>query len=577
MTERSVLALYAERGNLPAIEAIAENSRIPKDAQVRPRPPGLWQTHRTFVLFAAGTILLQAALIAVLAAERIWRRRAEVWLRQSEERMSLAANAANLGMWLWDVPKDEVWMTDKGRALFGFTPGERVNYETLTARVHPDDRARREAAMKGALETLGQYAVEYRVVLPDGNLRWIGARGHCTNGRGSKGTRLLGVSIDVTAQKQAEEALRESEARFRLVVEASPNGIVLVGSKANILLANPEAEKLFGYEREELIGQPVEVLVPERCRGGHLAQRRAVHPAPAAWAVNAGRDLFIRRKDGSEVPAEVGLSSIEGEHGTLVLAVIVDISPRKKAEADARQYREELAHLSRVEILGEMAASLAHELNQPLTGIMNNASAGRRFISKGRADLPKLDGLLEAVIADTRRAGQVIQGIRGMVRKGEVKRVPVNLNNIVADVMLFVRSEALERHCVLTTELDPKLPMVIANPVLLQQVLINIIVNAFDAMAETPIADRRVIIGTQRGLNGSMQVNVRDFGTGLPVENPQQIFQHFFSTKRHGLGVGLAIVRSIIASHGGELAAMNVEGGGACVCFSLPAISEGTA
>ncbi|MBV9272611.1 MAG: hypothetical protein JO333_01860, partial [Verrucomicrobia bacterium] len=180
------------------------------------------------------------------------------------------------------------------------------------------------------------------------------------------------------------------------------------------------------------------------------------------------------------------------------------------------------------------------------------------------------------IIADTRRAGEVIRGIRGMVRKGEVTRIPVNLNNIVTDVMLLVRSEALERHCVIITELDHELPMVIANPVLLQQVLINIIVNAFDAMAETPVADRRVIIRTEHEPPGSAKVNVRDFGTGLPVENPQRIFQHFFSTKHHGLGVGLPIVQSIITSHGGELAATNAEGGGACVYFSLPATSEET-
>jgi PAS domain S-box-containing protein len=672
-----------------------QESRIPKDAQVQLRPPGLWQTHRTFILLAAGAILLEAALIAVLALESILRRRAEGSLRQSEERMSLAADAANLGMWMWDVSRDEIWITDKGRALLGFAPDEPVHYKALTARVHPDDRPHREATMRRALETRGQYAVEYRVVLPDGKLRWIGARGHCINGRASKGMRLLGVWIDVTAQKQAEEALRESEARFRimadsapvmiwmssadklctffnrgwldftgrsleqergdgwaegvhledldhclkvysnsfdarrpftmeyrlrrsdgeyrwvldsgeprfapngtflgyigscidvtehkraqdrfrLVVEASPNGIVLIDPKGNILLVNPRAEKLFGYERQELIGEPVELLIPERFRGGHPAERTGFHSTPAAWGVSADRELLIRRKDGSELPVEVGLSSIEGEQGTLVLVVIVDISARKNAEADARQYREELEHLSRVEILGEMAASFAHELNQPLTGIMNNASAGRRFIRKGRADIPKLDGLLESIIADTRRAGEVIRGIRNMVRKGEEKRVPVNLNNIVDDVMLLVRSEALERQCVITTELDPKLPMVIANPVLLQQVLINIIVNAFDAMAETPVADRRVIIRTEHETNGSVKVNVRDFGTGLPVENPQRIFQHFFSTKRQGLGVGLAIVQSIIVSHGGELTAMNAEGGGACVYFSLPAISGAT-
>jgi two-component system, LuxR family, sensor kinase FixL len=200
------------------------------------------------------------------------------------------------------------------------------------------------------------------------------------------------------------------------------------------------------------------------------------------------------------------------------LAVIVDISARKQAEAEARQYREELGHLGRLEILGEMAASLAHELNQPLTGIMNSASAGRRFIARGRADIPKLDELLEAVVGDAQRAGGIIRNIREMTRKGEGVRTPVDLNCVVSDVALFIRSDALERHCMVVIEPDPSLPLVKGNPVLLQQVLLNIIINAFDAMEKTPPERRRVIVRTQREANGEARVTMRDFGIGLPEE-----------------------------------------------------------
>ena len=162
-----------------------------------------------------------------------------------------------------------------------------------------------------------------------------------------------------------------------------------------------------------------------------------------------------------------------------------------------------------------------------------------------------------------------------MARKSEEARGPVDLNSIIADVVLFVRSDALERHCAIVTEPDPKLPMVRANPVLLQQVLLNIIINAFDAMPETPTVDRRVIIQTE--CDRRVRVSVRDFGIGLPAENPERIFEHFFSTKHDGLGMGLAIARLIIASHGGELAAANAEGGGTCVHFWLPALAEGEA
>jgi PAS domain S-box-containing protein len=678
-----------KRADLPA-------SRVPRGAEVRLRPAGLWETHRTFILLVAGAIFLQAVLITGLVVERFWRRRAEASLRQSEERMSLAAEAANLGMWVWDVGRDEIWMTDKGRTLLGFAPDEPLNYGSLALHVHPEDRVPRDAAIKGALKTKGVYATEYRVVLPDGTLRWIGARGHCINGADHKTARLIGVSMDVTAQKQAQDALRESEARFRsmadtapvmiwmsdvdklctffnkgwldftgrsleqelgngwaegvhqedlagcfevyvnaftarhpftmeyrlrrqdgeyrwvldnggprfapdgtflgyigsciditerkqaqdrfrLVVEASPNGIVLSDPQGDIVLINARAEKLFGYEREELIGQSIELLVPDKRRGEHAAHRTGFHAPPVARTMGAGRELFGRRKDGTEFPVEIGMSSIQGPEGTLVLSAIVDITERKQAEGEARKHREELAHLSRVAIMGEMAGSLAHELNQPLTGIVNNASAGRRFIARGRADLSKLDSLFEAVVEDGRRAGGIIRAIRGMVQKGKEVRGPVNFNEVIANVQRLVHSDAVERHCVLVTELDPELPSVQGDQVQLQQVLLNLVVNAFEAMGETPLPKRRVIIRSERESKGRARVSVRDFGIGLSTQNPERIFEHFFSTKHDGLGMGLAIVRSIVASHDGELAAVNAEGGGACIYFSLRANAEGDA
>jgi C4-dicarboxylate-specific signal transduction histidine kinase len=195
-----------------------------------------------------------------------------------------------------------------------------------------------------------------------------------------------------------------------------------------------------------------------------------------------------------------------------------------------------------------------NELNQPLTGIMNNASAGRRFIARGLAEISKLDGLFKVVVADARRAGEIIRGIRGMVSKGEAVRSPVNLNDVIASVASFLHSDALGRQCALVTEPDPELPLVEANQVQLQQVLLNLIVNAFEAMRETPVVERRVIIRSQREPDGRVGVSVRDFGIGLPAEMPERIFEEFFSTNREGMGMGLAIARSIITFHGGELA-----------------------
>jgi PAS domain S-box-containing protein len=669
-------------------------SRVPKEATVLYRAPSLWEQHRRLILATVGVVDLELVLIVGLIIQGSRRKGAERSLRNSEDRMNLAAEAANLAMWEWDVAKDEIWMTDKGRALFGIGSSERLNYAALMAHFHPEDRALRDAAIKRALETRGEYAAEYRVLLQDGTLRWIASRGRCVDAGNSKGIRLLGVSMDVTTQKLAQDALRESEARFRimantapvmiwmsgtdklctffnkgwleftgrsmeqelgngwaegvhredidrcfevyvnsfdtrqpftmeyrlrradgeyrwvldsgaprfgsdgmflgyvgsciditerkqaqerfrLVVEASPNGIVVVDAQGYIVLVNAVAENLFGYRREDLVGRSIDLLVPERFRGEYAARRAAFHAAPATRTLGAGLELFAWRKDGTEFPVEIVISSIQSPEGTLDLSVVVDITERKQAEAKARKHREELAHLSRVAIMGELAGALAHELNQPVTGMVNNASAARRFIAKGRADLPKLDGLFEAVVEDGRRAGEIIRSIRGMVHKGNEVRSPVNLNDVIADVLRFVRSDALERHCMLVTEPDPELPLVEADRVQLQQVLLNLIVNAFEAMRETPVVERRVIIRSERVSDGRVRVSVRDFGTGLPAEEPERIFERFFSTKREGMGMGLAIARSIVAAHGGELAAVNAEGGGACVYFSLPVIGKG--
>jgi PAS domain S-box-containing protein len=647
-----------------------------------------------FISAVLVAILVQGILIAGLLVERFSRRRAEASLRQSEERLSLAAEAANLGVWIWDVERDKVWTTDKGRTLLGFTPDESVDYAAIFARVHPEDREAREAAIRNALETGGEYNTEYRVVLPDGTLRWIGSRGHFIGAEHIKTNQLIGVWMDVTKEKKAQDALRESEARFRamadtapvmiwmsdtdklctffnkgwldftgrslelelgngwaegvhredldrcieiyvtsfetrrpftmeyrlrrrdgewrwvldnggprfgpddtfvgyigsciditeqkqaqdrfrLVVEASPNGIVLVDSRGQIGLVNARAEKLFGYGREELLGEPIELLIPERFRGEPPAYWAGFPAAATARATGAGRDLFARRKDGTEFPVEIGISPIQTPEGMVVLCAVADITERKQAEAEARKHRDELAHLGRVAIMGEMAGSLAHELNQPLTAIVNNAGAGRRFIVKGRADLNKLDSLLEAIVEDGRRAGGVIRGIRNMVQKGNHAGSVVNLNDVIASVLRLVHSDALERHCALVTEADPKLSLVLGDQVQLQQVLLNLIMNAFEAMTETPPAERRVIIRSECISAGRVRVSVRDFGTGLAVENPELIFEHFFSTKQNGLGMGLAIVRSIVTSHDGELAAVNAEGGGTCAYFSLPGLGEG--
>jgi PAS domain S-box-containing protein len=364
-------------------------------------------------------------------------------LREFEERVVLAAEAAHLGVWEMDTTTNELWMSEGARSLFQFDSQTPLNHAMLQDRVHPEDRALRDSAMKDAIEARGQYEMEYRVLLPDGTLRWIGARGRCITGESGDGTRLIGVSIDIT--------------------------------------------------------------------------------------------------------------------------------PRKLAEAEVLQHREDLSHLSRVAVMGELSASIAHELNQPLSGIVSNAAAGQRFIDRGDVDLGELRELLADISADGRRAGDVLRGIQSMVKKGVPARQAVNLNDLVIRVARMVNPNAMLQSCQLETSLEPNLPAIEADPIQLQQVLLNLIINAFDAMAETPASRRKVEIVTERNGSDAIRMSVRDYGVGVPEEARERVFEQFFTTKAKGLGLGLAIVRSIIESHGGIIAAENADGGGARFQFTLPA------
>src|SRR5258708_6230491 len=252
----------------------------------------------------------------------------------------------------------------------------------------------------------------------------------------------------------------------------------------------------------------------------------------------------------------------------------IDITERKQAEAEALQHRAELAHLSRVAVMGEMAGSLAHELSQPLGAIVTNAGTALRLLARDRLSGEQLREVLQDIVADGRRASEVIHTIKGMGRKEESARQLLHLNDVIAEVLRLMRSDALAHDCTVLTELHPALPKVEANLVQLQEVFLNLIVNAFEASKGVPRVQRRVIIRTERDGDGAVRACVRDFGTGLPADKPERVFDQFFSTKREGMGIGLFIARSIAVAHGGTLYAENAEGGGAQFWLRLPASKE---
>jgi PAS domain S-box-containing protein len=483
-------------------------------------------------------------------------------LNESEERVALAAEAAHLGVWELDTTTNKIWLSDQARKLFQFEPEAEITYSLWNDRVHPEDRALRKEAIRRAVDTRGRYEIEYRIVLPDQTVRWIAGRGHCVGNPETKRGRLLGVSMDVTERKQAEQL-------FQLAAEGSHLGVWDWDETTGKLLWDGATREIFDVpvEGEVALDTFYRAVYPhdlERVKG---VWRRAVESG-LPYQI----EFRVRRSNGAIGWVHARGRGYYDDKGKplRMIGVVFDITDRKQAELEAAQRREDLGHLSRVAAMGEMAASIAHELNQPLSGIISNASAGQRFIGRGHVDLREIRELLADIAADARRAGDIIRGVRSMVTKSAPVRQQINLNELVMKVARIVTANAMLHSCKLEARLEPKLPAIEADPIQLQQVLLNLIINAFDAMRDTPVGRRKVAIATGWNGDGTILTSIRDYGVGIPEEACMRVFEHFFTTKTKGLGMGLAIVRSIVESHGGTITAENAEDGGARFQFTLP-------
>ena len=499
-----------------------------------------------------------------LSAAMAERRRAEEALRESEARINLSTNAANLGLWVWNLRDDELWVTEKWRRLFGFAESEPVDTGQLLQVVHPEDRERMKQRVQYVLEQDGvDRESEYRVTRPDGSTRWIAGYGGVEFDERGKPAFARGVSRDITARKLAEE-------KFQLVLDAAPNAMIMVDSAGVITFANASATTVFGYSLSELIGRHIETLIPERFRDRHVGYRNGFLSKPSSRAMGAGRDLFGRRKDGNEFPVEVGLNPIHTTEGLFVLASVIDITARKQAELEHQLQNMELARAGRVAMMGELAASLAHEVNNPIGAIVTNAGAAQRSIAAGKIGTEELSELLADIVAEGRRASEVIQGVRNMVRKGKPRRALIQIGDTIRELLRIVHADAIGREIEVTAEVDSDTGQVWGDPVQILQVLLNLAINSFEAMTAVPSDARRLAIHAGCDENGDILVSVRDSGPGFPSGMVEQLFESFFSTKAEGTGMGLAIARSIVEAHGGTLSGENCDGGGACFTVRLP-------
>lgn len=369
------------------------------------------------------------------------------------------------------------------------------------------------------------------------------------------------LSHDVLGAARMAESLRQAQERTALVVEAAPNAMIMVNGSAQIVLVNKQAELTFGYARDEMLGRPIEMLIPGRFSAGHPKLHAGYFKHPEKRSMGAGRELFGLRKDGTEVPVEVGLNPIETAEGRFVLASLIDISDRLRLEREAAERRAELVHLSRVSLLGQLSGSLAHELNQPLAIILSNAEAAEQMLADATIDVPELREIVKDIISEDLRAGGVIKSLRALLKHGEVRQQPISLNDVIRDVLRLVQSDVNARHVTVQKELAADLPQVLGDQVQLQQVVLNLIMNACDAMEQSP-AEHRLLRLVTCASDKAVRLSVYDRGCGLPEGGAEAAFRSFYTTKKQGLGLGLSICRSIVAAHHGNIWCEAVDEGG---------------
>jgi PAS domain S-box-containing protein len=386
-----------------------------------------------------------------------------------------------------------------------------------------------------------------------------------------RGMFVLSAVVDISERRRAE-------AHFRVAVEASPAGVVMVDRNGRIVLVNQEVERLFGYGREELIGQPIELLVPRKFRKGHPRSREAFAKEPSTRVMGAGRELFGLRKDGTEVPVEIGLNPIETEDGLFVLSSIVDISERKREEEARRRLERHLRQAQKMEAVGTLAGGIAHDFNNILGGIQGYAELVREEVED-----PRLQADLDELLTFVQRGKTLVQRIRAFGHRPESQKVPISLAGPVQEVARFLRSSVSPRIRIHTT-VEEDLPRVVADASAMHQVLMNLAMNAAHAMRDggdvsieitsVYLTDSEARRHPELREGTHVVITVRDTGTGIPDAVKDRVFEPFFTTKApgHGSGLGLAIVHGIVLEHAGAVELESAPGKGTSVRVKLPAV-----
>jgi PAS domain S-box-containing protein len=502
--------------------------------------------------------------------------RAEKKLRRSEESLLEAQKLSHTGSWRHDVASGAVIVSPEIYRIHDIKPNDDAsNTEFFFSRFHPEDRKRVVDLFERAENEKTEFQVDYRIVLPDGAIKHLHTIGHPILNESGDLVEFVGTAMDVTAAKQAEEALRRSESYL-----ADAQTLTCTGSWAwdvatkQSIYWSLENYRLFGFDPEG--GIPSDEAFYQR-----------IHPEDRD---RVRREVFLERPDeGSHFDVDFRIvlpggaikyvrstghpvRKISGDFLEYV-GTSIDVTERKRADEERerlRQVQADLAHLSRVTTMGELTASLAHEIRQPISAAVTNAKTCLRWLGRDKPDVAEACEAASRLVKDVTRAADIIGRISSLFKKGGLQRELVDVNELIREMIVLLSSEASRYSIsIRSTELAEGLPKVMADRVQLQQVFMNLMLNGIDAMKETT-GGGELTIKSEAG-DGQLLISVSDTGVGLPPEQADQIFRAFFTTKDNGTGMGLPISRSIIESHGGHLWAAGNSSRGATFQFTLPA------
>jgi PAS domain S-box-containing protein len=515
---------------------------------------------------------LQASEERLAETSRLYRE-----LQQSDAELQLqVALLQQLPVSAWTLNPDgtpdfvnRVWLEFSGQTLDFI----RSHPEAWMTAVHPEDR---EMAAKGFWEGIRSgkgFAFETRTLrAQDGIYRWHLNQAVVLRDEEGKILKFVGTTTDIDDQKRGEEALRESEQSFRLILDGIAGLVAIMSATGEIEMVNRQTLEYFGKTSDQLRGWSTgDEVHPDDLPNVYSAWMHSVETT-SVYDV----DHRLRRADGVYRWFHArGLPLFDSEgHILRWYVLLTDIDDRQEAAEALLQAQSDLARINRVTTMGELAASLAHEISQPITGAMTNANVGLRKLGGDNPNLDEVRGAFAKIVRDAQRAAAIISRIRSQFEKGAPIQESLNVNEIIPETIALLRDEAVRHNIVVRTELAADLPQIVGDRVQLQQVAMNLIVNSIEAMKDVD-GTRELVVQSQRAENERILVSFIDTGIGLPPQLTDQIFDPFFTTKPHGTGMGLRISRSIIESHGGRLWAVGSPGRGATFQLNLPAAIPG--